>query len=129
MKIVHIFIMLIVAAAVSGCSKLSSEAKEIVGNYYNTEVSREQPVMELNKNATCVVRAIRPGVLTYEVDGTWNVERDSLIMTMDPSTLHYEGDSSLIGEIPTKVVRKITDYNEHTLQLEHNGVTYLYQRQ
>lgn len=129
MKVIHSSLVLIVTVALCGCSKLSPEAKEIVGTYYNVEVSREQPVMELNKNATCVIRAIRPGVLTYEVDGTWNVENDSLIMTMDPSSLHFEGDSSLIGDIPARIARKVNEHNDLSLQLEHDGVTYLYQRQ
>ncbi|MCM1138890.1 MAG: hypothetical protein NC311_07285 [Muribaculaceae bacterium] len=129
MKVYHIFLLLFLATAVSGCSKLSPEAKKITGTYYNVEISRELPVMELNKNATCVVRAVRPGVLTYEVEGTWNVENDSLIMTINHSTLHLEGDSSLVGNIPTKISRKIIDCNEFSLQLEHDGVTYIYQRQ
>ena len=33
----------------SSCSGLSKEAKEIVGTYYNTEISQTEPVMVLRK--------------------------------------------------------------------------------
>lgn len=114
--------------ALCGCSKLSPEAKEIIGIYYNPEVSQEKPVMELKKNATCVIRAIKPGVLTYNVEGTWNVENDSLIMTINPTSLKFEGDSSLIGNIPTRIARRIAEHNDHSLQLEQNGISYIFQR-
>ncbi len=110
------------------CGKLSKEAKEIVGIYYNPEISQNEPVMELHKNATCVIRAIKPGVLTYSVDGNWNVENDSLIIRLDPSSLKYEGDSTIIGNIPGRIARKITGYNDFSLQLEQNGVSYLFNR-
>lgn len=110
------------------CSKLSPEAKEIIGVYYNPEVSQNEPIMTLNKDATCIIRAIKPGVLTYEVKGTWNVENDSLIMTIDPATLSFEGDSTLIGDIPSSIARKIAEHNEFSLQLEQNGVSYMFQR-
>lgn len=84
--------------------------------------------MQLRKNATCVITAIKPGVLTYSVDGKWNVENDSLIMELDPATVSHEGDSTLIGEIPTRVARKIASHNDFSLQLENDGVSYLYQR-
>ncbi len=112
----------------TGCGKLSDEAKEIVGIYYNPEISQTEPVMELHKNATCLIRAIKPGVLTYSVEGKWNVENDSLLLTLDPATLKHDGDSTLIGNIPNHVARKVAGHNDFSLQLENDGVTYLYQR-
>lgn len=114
--------------ALCGCSKLSPEAKEIVGVYYNPEVSQNEPVMELNPNATCLIRAIKPGVLSFDVKGTWNVENDSLIMLLDSSTLHFTGDSTLIGNIPERIVRKVAEHNEFSLQLEQNDVSYIFHR-
>ena len=112
----------------SACSKLSDEAKAIVGTYYNTELSQTEPVMELRADGTCLVRAIRPGVLTYSVEGTWNVMADSLKMELNPSTLVCEGDSLLVGRIPGRYASKIIDHNDFNLQLEQGGATYLYQR-
>lgn len=111
-----------------GCSHLSKEAKEIVGTYYNTELSQTEPVMELHKNASCIIRAIKPGVLTYSVEGKWNVENDSLIIDLDPASLTFEGDSTLIAHIPTRVAQKVVGHNDFSLQLETGGITYLYQR-
>ena len=111
-----------------GCSNLSKEAKEIVGTYYNTELSQTEPVMELHKNASCIIRAIKPGVLTYSVEGKWNVENDSLIIDLGPASLTFEGDSTLIAHIPTRVAQKVVGHNDFSLQLETGGITYLYQR-
>jgi len=119
---------LAILVCLCSCGKLSKEAKEIVGIYYNPEISQNDPVMELHKNATCVIRAIKPGVLTYSVEGNWNVENDSLVIKLDPSTLKYEGDSTIIGNIPEKIARKITGHNDFSLQLEQNGISYLFNR-
>lgn len=128
MKPLFPLLSLAIMTALCGCSKLSPEAKEIVGTYYNPEVSQNEPIMELKKNATCVIRAIKPGILTYDVEGTWNVENDSLIMIINPSSIHFEGDSTLIGNIPERIARKVTEHNEFSLQLEQNGVSYIFQR-
>lgn len=42
-------------AFLQSCSGLSPEAKEIVGNYYNPELSQTEPVMELHSDASCIV--------------------------------------------------------------------------
>lgn len=84
--------------------------------------------MELHKNASCIIRAIKPGVLTYSVEGKWNVENDSLIIDLDPASLTFEGDSTLIAHIPTRVAQKVVGHNDFSLQLETGGITYLYQR-
>ncbi|WP_302994497.1 hypothetical protein, partial [uncultured Muribaculum sp.] len=65
------------ALLLSSCSGLSPEAREIVGVYYNNELSDDTPVLELNDDGTSVMRAIKPDVLTIEVPGTWNVVNDS----------------------------------------------------
>ncbi|MDE5826647.1 MAG: hypothetical protein K2H57_03645, partial [Duncaniella sp.] len=95
----RLFLLVTFGSCFAGCSRLSSEAKEIVGTYYNTELSQTEPVMELRNDATCVIRAIKPGVLSYSVDGKWNVEHDSLIVRLDPGSLKFVGDSTLIGHI------------------------------
>lgn len=110
------------------CGKLSGEAKEIVGNYIIPEISGSQPVMELNRDATCVVRAIRPGVITYSVRGTWNVENDSLVMILDRTTLEVEGDETLVGDIPERSARKVVEHSDLSLELENEGILYYYKR-
>lgn len=40
----------------------------------------------------------------------------------------FEGDSTLIGRIPTRIAQKVVSYNDFSLQLETDGITYLYQR-
>ncbi|MCI9285482.1 MAG: hypothetical protein HFJ91_06755 [Muribaculaceae bacterium] len=128
MRLSGLFISALLVGLTSGCSGLSDDAKKIAGTYYNPELSQTDPVMELRRDATCRIRAIKPGVLSYSVDGKWNVLDDSLIVTLDPLTLEYEGDSTLIGKIPQRVARKVGSFNDFNLQLESDGVTYLYQR-
>lgn len=127
----HLFILLVsivVTVALPSCNRLSKQARQIAGNYIIPELSQTEPVMELNRNATCVIRAIKPGVLTYSVNGRWNVERDSLVMNLDPSSITFEGDSSLIGTIPVRSARKVVEYNEFYLQLENDGIIYYYKK-
>lgn len=124
----RIFGALACAALVSGCSKLSPEAKEITGVYFINEVSQTEPLMELRPDATCLIRAMKPGVLTYSVEGTWNVVTDSLVLNLDPSTLIYEGDSSFIGPIPTEVKQRVIGHSDFSLELQNDGIEYLYQR-
>lgn len=123
-----LFVAIVALVLLAACSGLSKEAKEMVGTYYNTELSQTDPVMELHKDAKCVIRAIKPGVLTYSVEGKWNVLNDSLILELNPATLSFEGDSTLIGSIPTRVARKVIEHSDFNLQLEQDGVAYLYQR-
>ena len=120
----------LVAAAMmlAACSSLSPEAKEIVGVYFNPELSQTDPVMELHEDATCVVRAIKPGVLTYSVCGTWNVKNDSIVFLLDPTTVKSEGESTLIGDIPSRYSRRVVEHNDFNLQLEQDGIVYLYHR-
>lgn len=130
----HIYLPILTIAAtmagsmLCGCSRLSSEAKEMVGNYFIPEVSQDTPIMELNDDGTCIQRAIRPGVLTMSVPGKWNVLRDSLIMEFDPSGLQTQGDSTLVGNIPLTLKKAVVDFNGSTLTLEYDGVQYVYLR-
>ena len=119
---VKILLLLSVGLSVLSCGRLSKEAKQIAGDYIIPEVSQTEPVMELKRDATCVLRAIKPGVLTYAV------ENDSLIISLDTSTVSYVGDSALIGEIPVRSARRIVEHNDFNLQLESDGVIYYYKR-
>ena len=118
----------VITVSSASCNRLSHEAREIVGDYIIPEVSQTEPVMELKEDATCRLRAIRPGVLTYTVDGVWNVERDSLVMTLDPTTVKVDGDSTLVGDIPVHSTRKVVEHTDFNLLLEKDGVTYSYKR-
>lgn len=123
------FPAVLAAVIMQSCSGLSGEAKKIAGNYVIPEVSQQLPVMELNPDATCVVRAIKPGVLTYAVEGTWNVENDSLVMLLDHSTLKVEeGDASLVGNIPDRSARKVAGYTDLSLELKSGDVVYYYKK-
>lgn len=128
MKYFHLSLLLLGTAVMSSCSHLSKEAKQIVGTYYNSELSQTEPVMQLRKDASCTITAIKPGVLTFSVDGEWNVVNDSLVIELSPQSIRFDGDSTLIGNIPERVARKVVAHTDFSLQLESGGVSYLYQR-
>ena len=117
-------------ALFSGCSGLSSRAKEMVGVYYQPTVSENEPVMELEDNGSCVLHAIKPGVLSYTVRGEWNVEGDSLIITTDGTVDRVKGDTTVvrIGTIPSNISYAIADYNVLSLTLTRDGNDYVYVR-
>lgn len=128
-KILRLTILSAIILSLQSCGKLSGEAKHIVGNYAIPELSQDVPVMELNRDASCVIRAIRPDVLSYSVHGTWNVENDSLVMLIDPSSLEVEsGDPLLVGDIPTRAARKVAGYTDLSLELENDGVRYFFKK-
>ena len=114
--------------ALTACSGLSDEAKEMIGDYYINEVSTETPVMELRSNGTVVQHAIKPGVLSYSVKGKWNVKNDSLIIINDVKPFDIEGDSTLIGEIPKRMSKAVVAFNGLTLTLRSGGADYVYFR-
>lgn len=116
------------AVLISSCGRLSDQAKEMVGNYYIPVISEDQPLMELNGNGKCVVRAIRPGVLVYEVPGSWNVENDTLIMKLKPESITWEGDSSLIGDVPPELKRAVVEFTGVNLTLKQNDILKVYRR-
>lgn len=116
------------ALVLAACNHLSDEAKEIAGNYYISEISQDEPLMELNKNGKCKIRAINPGVLTMTVEGKWNVEGNKLILDLDPSTLRTEGDSTLVGKIVGHQEKPIVDFNGITLTVNDHGSNFMYHR-
>ncbi len=116
------------ALALTACSGLSDEAKEMVGDYYITEISPDEPMMELKGNGKCIVHAVKPGVLSYRVPGRWNVVNDSLVLTLKPAKMTFEGDSTLIGEIPEHMAKKVAEFNGTRLTLQLDGVNYVYDR-
>lgn len=132
MKLIRFTISIVLSflcvSVLCGCSDLSSEAKEMVGNYYIPEVSQDDPLMELNSDGTCIIRAVKPGVLTMSVPGKWNVLRDSLLVRLDPSGLVTVGDSTLVGNIPLEMKKAVVDFNGSSLTLEYDGVQYVYLR-
>lgn len=113
-----------------GCSGLSSRAKEMVGVYYQPTISENEPVMELEGDGSCIIHAIKPGVLSYTVRGEWNVEDDSLLITTEGVVDHVNGDTTVvrIGAIPTRMGYAIADYNGLSLTLTREGNDYLYVR-
>ena len=118
----------ILSLSFASCSHLSDQAKEMVGNYYNTELSETEPVMELNSNGRCLIRAIKPGVLTYAVEGKWNVERDSLIIDTDGKISQLTGDSTLVGTIDRHKAMAVVNFNGITLTLRNGSADYIYTR-
>ncbi|MDE6416650.1 MAG: hypothetical protein K2K68_06465 [Duncaniella sp.] len=120
-------IAILAASAAVACSPISDEAEKIVGKYYIPEVSDTTPLMELNPDGSCTVRAIRPDVLTYSVEGRWDVKRDSLLIKLDPATLQWEGDRELIGDIPDRLGKKVLSFVNNQLSLESDGINYVYQ--
>lgn len=120
--------MVVVIVALTGCNRLSSEAKEMIGQYYVPEISQDVPIMDLREDGRCTVSAVKPNVLTYSVDGKWNVKDDVLKIDLDPKTLTFEGDSTLIGEIEPERRYPIVSYNGITLEVKHDGLTFSFHR-
>lgn len=118
----------VAVAALCGCSGMSREEKELVGDYYNQQVSDKLPMFELKDDGTSVVRNIDPGVLVMEVDGTWSVTGDSLIIVNDLVTLRLHGDTSIVGEIAPRVARKIVSHENRNLIMSKDNIEYLYRQ-
>lgn len=112
----------------ASCNPLTDEAKQMVGDYYIAEISQDVPLMELKGNGKCVVSAVKPGVLTYSVEGKWNVKNDSLLIDLKPETLKFEGDSMWIGEIPAHRSYYIVSYNEMNLEVKKDDLNYTLHR-
>lgn len=106
------------------CGGLSNKAKKIVGNYYNTSISDNTPIFELNRDGTCVARAIRPEVLTISVKGTWNVVDDTLIIHNNLETITADGDTSLIGTVAPEYKAIVSGYTDRSLTLVRDGIEY-----
>lgn len=121
---------IILSCLSASCNHLSDEAKEMIGNYYLTTVSENEPLMELNSDGTCVLHAIKPGVLSYTVNGHWDVENDSLLISTDGKAASVSGDTTLvrIGQIPTKKGYAIAGFNGFSLTLTQDGNEYVFAR-
>lgn len=122
--------LLAAATACVGCNGLSDRAEEMTGVYYQTSVSENEPVMELNDDGSCVIHAIKPGVMSYTVNGTWNVEDDSLMIETDGRVASVTGDTTVvkIGAIPDRKSYAIADFNGLSLTLHREGNDYIYVR-
>lgn len=117
------------ALLVAGCSGLSDKEKSMVGKYYVPAVSDTRPLMELNGDRSSVLRAIKPGELSYYVTGEWHIDGDSLIIVNDVSSITIEeGDASLVGHVAPRIAYPVTNYNESTLTIERQGIEYDYHR-
>ena len=117
-----------VCAVAAGCHRLSEKARQMPGHYYINEISQDQPLLELNDDATCTVRAIKPGILTYAVAARWDVVDDSLVIEVEPVLTELQGDSSLIGDIPRRLARRVQEFTGTSLTLRHEGNDYVYLR-
>ena len=58
----------------------------------------------------------------------WNVVGDSLIFDIKKDKVTFDGDSSLVGNIPNHISKKIVAHDAWTLTLEQSGVHYVYYR-
>lgn len=113
----------------AACGGLSEQEEKMVGKYYIPALSDTNPLIELNSDRTSVLRAIRPGDITYSVTGVWKVENDSLIIESDSTSITIEdGDPGLVGHVSRRVAYPIKDFNESTLSIQRQGITYDYHR-
>lgn len=126
--LVPLFAAAALCAVTAGCHRLSEKARQMPGHYYINEISQDQPLLELNDDATCTVRAIKPGILTYAVAGRWDVVGDSLVIEVEPVLTELQGDSSLVGDIPERLARRVQEFTGTSLTLRHDGNDYVYLR-
>ena len=111
------------------CSGMSEQETQMVGKYYIPALSDTRPLLELNPERKAVIRAIRPGELSFYVEGSWKVENDSLIIVNDASSITIEeGDPTLVGTVAPRVAYPIISFNENTLRIERGGIAYDYHR-
>ncbi len=123
-----IILLCFATIALTACNHLSSRAKQMVGDYYIQEISYSEPILKLNGDGSCVMTAIKPGVVTYSVEGKWNVEDDSLVIDLNPKKITWEGDSTLIAKVPEHVSYSIVSYNDITLEIENKGINFALHR-
>ncbi len=126
--LVTLFAAAALCAVTMGCHRLSEKARQMPGHYYINEISQDLPLLELNDDATCIVRAIKPGILTYAVAGRWDVVGDSLVIEVEPVLTELHGDSSLVGDIPARLARRVQEFTGTSLTLRHDGNDYVYLR-
>ncbi|MCH5245516.1 MAG: membrane lipoprotein lipid attachment site-containing protein [Muribaculaceae bacterium] len=124
MKKYLLFLVATTTILLSGCNKLTPEAKKMIGDYYIPEISLGTPILRLNGDGSCTITAVKPNVLTYSVEGDWNVKNDSLLLNLNPDKITWEGDSSLIDNIPARKTYYVVSFNDITLRLEREGLIY-----
>lgn len=108
---------------------MSEQEERMVGNYYIPTVSDTHPLLELGADGNAVIRAIRPGELSFFVNGKWHLENDSLIIDNDISSLTIEeGDPSLVGTVAPRVAYPVLGFDDIVLRIERQGVVYDYHR-
>ena len=108
----------------ASCGGLSEKEEGMVGKYYIPAVSDTHPLLELEADRSAVIRAIRPGELSFYVSGEWRLENDSLISSI---TIE-EGDPGLIGTVAPRVAYPILGFDDTVLHIERQGVVYDYHR-
>lgn len=117
------------ALLLASCGGMTDREKAMAGKYYIFALSDTHPVIELNDKNRSVLRAIRPGELSFSVEGTWHVEGDSLIIVNDSTSITIEeGDPALVGSIAPRVAYPILRADETMMRIERSGVIYDYQR-
>lgn len=119
----------VACALLQSCGGMSEQEKRMVGNYYIPAVSDTHPLLELGADRSAVVRAIRPGELSFYVTGQWRMENDSLIIDNDISSITIEeGDPALVGTVAPRIAYPILGSDDAVLRLERQGVVYDYHR-
>lgn len=113
----------------SACGGMTDQEKSMVGKYYIPALSDSRPMLELGPERHSVIRAIRPGELSYYVEGRWEVKDDSLVIVNDGASITIEdGDPSLVGTVAPRVAYPIVSFDERILRLERGGIQYDYHR-
>ena len=108
---------------------MTKQEKAMIGHYYIPAVSDTRPLIELEPDNRSVIRAIRPGELSFYVEGTWHINNDSLIIENDISSITIEeGDPGLVGNVAHRVAYPIVEYDNTTLRIKRQGAIYDYHR-
>ena len=129
LKISNLLLSATAAAMISSCGGMSDREKAMIGKYYIPAVSDTHPLIELDDKNHSVLRAIRPGELSFSVEGTWHVEGDSLVIVNDASSITIEeGDPTLVGSVAPRVAYPIDNSDETSMRISRHGVIYDYQR-
>lgn len=118
-----------IAGILASCGGLSKRERQMVGKYYIPAVSDTRPLIELGADRSALLRAIRPGELSFYVTGRWEVDGDSLVIVNDASSITIEdGDPSLVGTVAQRVAYPIISSDETMLRIERHGIEYDYHR-
>lgn len=124
-----VFAATVACAVMQSCGGMSEQEKRMVGNYYIPAVSDSHPLLELGADRHAVIRAIRPGELSFYVTGEWRVDNDSLIIDNDISSITIEeGDPAFVGKVAPRVAYPILGFDDTVLRIERQGIVYDYHR-